>query len=152
MGDFRPRHKLKWHLSLSPPDAWVWHHYLVASLGWEDDQMEPPPAGHQLFLQHCHLCLPGESTDGRHQICNYFEWIKRNIWFSHYSKLLETCRHLHQDLSYDGILAGLPGAWLVKKICFICMQSHNFKKDLILKFKTILRTCFFFMIASTIYE
>ena len=30
------------------------------------------------------------------------------------------------------------------------MQSQNFKKDLILKFKTISRTCFIFMIAFTI--
>ena len=36
---------------------------------------------------------------------------------------------LHQDLSYGDILAGRPGAWLVKKKKkFICMQSQNFKK------------------------
>ena len=59
---------------------------------------------------------------------------------------------LHQDLSYDEILAGRPGAWLVKKICFICMQLQNFKLDLILIFKTFSRTCFIFMIALTVYE
>ena len=31
---------------------------------------------------------------------------------------------VYQDLSYGGILACRPGAWLVKKICFICMQSQ----------------------------
>ena len=29
---------------------------------------------------------------------------------------------LDRDLSYGEILAGQPGAWLVKKIFFICMQ------------------------------
>ena len=47
---------------------------------------------------------------------------------------------LHQDLSYGELLAGQPGAWLVRNIC---MQSQNFKKDLMLKLKTISRTCFF---------
>ena len=55
-----------------------------------------------------------------------------------------------QDLSNGEILAGRPGAWLVKKRKFICMQSQNFQKDLILKFKTISRTCFVFMIALTV--
>ena len=59
---------------------------------------------------------------------------------------------IYQDLSYDEILAGRPGAWLVKNICFICMQSQNFNNDFILKFKTISRTCFIFMIALTVYE
>ena len=35
---------------------------------------------------------------------------------------------INQDLSYDESLSGQPGAWLVKKIFFICMQSQNFKK------------------------
>ena len=39
-----------------------------------------------------------------------------------------------------------------EKICFICMKSQNFKKYLILKFKTIFKTCFIFMIALTVYE
>ena len=59
---------------------------------------------------------------------------------------------LNQDLNYDESLSGRPGAWLVKKNIFICMQSQNFKKDLILKFKTISKTCFIFMIALTVYE
>ena len=59
---------------------------------------------------------------------------------------------IYRDLSYGEILAGRPGAWLVKKIWFICMQSQIFKKYLILKFKTISRTCFIFMIALTVYE
>ena len=38
-------------------------------------------------------------------------------------------RHLlYQYLSYGGILAGRPGAWLVTKICFICMQSQISKR------------------------
>ena len=68
------------------------------------------------------------------------------------TKVLNRKKNIYQDLSYDGILAGRPGAWLGKKICFVCMQSKNFKKDLILKFKTISRTCFIFMIALTVYE
>ena len=44
---------------------------------------------------------------------------------------------LDRDLNYGEILAGHTGAWLVKKISFMCMQSQNFKTDLILKFKTI---------------
>ena len=59
---------------------------------------------------------------------------------------------IYQDLSYGEILAGQPEAWLVKKIFFVCMQSQNFKKNLILKFKTISKTCFIFMIALTVYE
>ena len=35
---------------------------------------------------------------------------------------------LYQDLSYDESLSGQPGAWLVKKNIFICMQSQNIKK------------------------
>ena len=35
---------------------------------------------------------------------------------------------VYQDLSHDGILAGRPGAWLVKTNCFICRQSQNLKK------------------------
>ena len=54
---------------------------------------------------------------------------------------------LYQDLIYSEILSGRLGAWLVNKIRCICMQSQNFKKDLILKFKTISRRCFIFMIA-----
>ena len=37
-------------------------------------------------------------------------------------------KKIHQDLSYDDSLSGRPGAWLVKKIFFICMQSQNLKK------------------------
>ena len=57
--------------------------------------------------------------------------------------------NIYQYLSYGEILAGQPEAWHVK--CFICMKSHNFKKDLILKFKMIARTCFIFMIAFMVY-
>ena len=35
---------------------------------------------------------------------------------------------LYQDLSYDESFSGQPGAWRVKKIFFICMQSQNFKE------------------------
>ena len=62
------------------------------------------------------------------------------------------CQRLYQDLRQGEILAGRPGAWLVKKKCFKCMQSQNLKKDLILKFKMISRTSFVFMIASMVYE
>ena len=30
--------------------------------------------------------------------------------------------NIYQDLSYGELLAAQPGAWLVKKICFLCMQ------------------------------
>jgi len=55
-------------------------------------------------------------------------------------------------LSYGEILAGRPGAWLVKKLFFICMQSKKLKRELMLKFKMISRTCLVFMIAFTVYE
>ena len=58
---------------------------------------------------------------------------------------------LDRDLNYGEILAGHTGAWLVKKISFMCMQSQNFKTDLILRFKMISRTCFVFMIAFAVY-
>ena len=35
---------------------------------------------------------------------------------------------------------------------FVCMQSQSFKKNLILKFKIIHRTCFVFLIALMVYE
>ena len=35
--------------------------------------------------------------------------------------------YIDNDLSYGEILAGRPGAWLVKQICFICMQSKKSK-------------------------
>ena len=60
--------------------------------------------------------------------------------------------YLYQDLSYDEILAGRPEAWLVKKICIICMQSQNLKKYLILKFKVISRTSIVFNIAFMVNE
>ena len=50
------------------------------------------------------------------------------------------------------ILAGRPEARFVKKIFCLCMPSQNFKKDLILKFKIISRTCFVLMIALMLYE
>ena len=59
---------------------------------------------------------------------------------------------IDQYLSYGEILASRPGAWIVKKNVFKCMQSQNFKTNLILKFKSMNRTCFVFMIALTVYE
>ena len=61
-------------------------------------------------------------------------------------------QRLNQDLSYVEILAGRPGAWLVKKIFFICMQSKKLKRKLKLKFKMISRKCLNFMIAFLVYE
>ena len=46
----------------------------------------------------------------------------------------KTGRFLYQDLSDDESLTGQPGDWLVRKNIFMCMQSQNFKKYLILKF------------------
>ena len=66
--------------------------------------------------------------------------------------MTELQSNIDRDLSYGEILAGLPEAWLVKKIFYLCMQSQNFRKDLILKFKIISRTCFVFMIALMVYE
>ena len=57
---------------------------------------------------------------------------------------------IYQDLSFGEILAGQPGAWLVKTICFICMKSQNFKKDL--NSKQFPEQVSFFMIALTVYE
>ena len=68
-----------------------------------------------------------------------------------YGWKLSVCE-IYQDLSYDDSLSGRPGAWLVKKIFFICMQSQNLKKNLILKFKIISRTSFVFIIAFMVYE
>ena len=65
---------------------------------------------------------------------------------------IQTQYFIDQDWSYNESLSGRPGAWLVKKIFFVCMQSQNFKKDFILKFKMILRTSFVFMIAFMVYE
>ena len=79
-------------------------------------------------------------------------WKQYNYWVVHENFKISFYFYIYQDLNYVGILAGRPGAWLVKKICFICMQSQNFKKNLILKFKTISRRCFIFMIALTVYE
>ena len=66
-----------------------------------------------------------------------FEIISKlgSIWdhFRPFGRILKSGL-LYRDLSYGEILVGRPGAWLVKKIFFICMQSQNFKKDLILKF------------------
>ena len=44
------------------------------------------------------------------------------------SLILHVKNLIYQDLSYGEILASRPGAWLVKKTCFICMQSKQFKK------------------------
>ena len=55
-------------------------------------------------------------------------------------------------MSYGEILAGRPGAWLVKKNIFYMHEIKKVKKELRLKFKLISRTCFNFMIASMVYE
>ena len=59
---------------------------------------------------------------------------------------------LDHNLEYDDTKSGRLEDWLVKKIFFICIQSKKFKKELILKFKMISRTCLFFMMAFMVYE
>ena len=65
-----------------------------------------------------------------------FNILQRQLW------TYKSVRHHHypvdQDLSYGEILAGRPGAWLVKKIYFIYMQSKKIKMELMMKFKMIL--------------
>ena len=59
---------------------------------------------------------------------------------------------LDHNLSYGEHLAVQPGAWLVKKV-FLCACNHKSEeKKVILKFKTIARTYFVFLIAFTVYE
>ena len=57
---------------------------------------------------------------------------------------------MHQDLSYGEILFGQPGARLVKKIFLYTHKSEE--KELILKFKTIFRIGFIFLIFITVHE
>ena len=57
---------------------------------------------------------------------------------------------IYQDLSYGEILAGRPGAWLVKKNIFHMHAITKLKKYLI--FKIISRTSLVFMIAFMVYE
>ena len=59
---------------------------------------------------------------------------------------------LYHNLEHVGTKSGQLRYWLVKKIYFICMQSKKFKKELMLKFKMISRTCLIFMIAFTVYD
>ena len=59
---------------------------------------------------------------------------------------------LNQDLSYGDILAGRPGAWLLKTNIFYMHAIKKVLKKHMLKFKTISRTCKIFMIAFTVYE
>ena len=58
---------------------------------------------------------------------------------------------INHNLEYGDTKSGQLEDWLVKKK-FICMQSKKFKKELMLKFKMISRTCLVFMIAFTVYE
>ena len=57
-----------------------------------------------------------------------------------------------QDWSYGEILAGRPGAWLVKKFILYACNQKKLKRKLILKFKMITKTCLNFMIAFMVYE
>ena len=41
--------------------------------------------------------------------------------------------NINYGSNYGDILACQPGAWLVKKICLICMQSQNFIKRQVTK-------------------
>ena len=59
-------------------------------------------------------------------------------------------KKIHQDLSYDDSLSGRPGAWLVK-FFFYMHAITKLKNNLILKFKMISRTSFFF-IAFMVYQ
>ena len=59
---------------------------------------------------------------------------------------------VYHNLEYGDTKSGQLRYWLVNKIFFICMQSKKFKKELMLKFKMIFRTCLNFMIAFIVYE
>ena len=54
-----------------------------------------------------------------------FLWDLWHLWHNMIYKNLDLV--LNQYLIYGEILAGRPGAWLVKKISFLCMQSQNFQ-------------------------
>ena len=58
--------------------------------------------------------------------------------------LISLFTNLNQDLSYGEMFSGQTVDWLVNKKMFICMLSQKVKKNLILKFKYISRTCFFY--------
>ena len=83
---------------------------------------------HEILLYRA--CVPCKSMSMLWRICLY-EWRGACVLGCFILTLFQNKfwpNPLHQDLSYDGILASRPEAWLVKKICFICMQSQNFKK------------------------
>ena len=60
--------------------------------------------------------------------------------------------YLDHNLEYGQTKSGQLGDWLVKEKKKLCMQSKKLKKELMLNFKMISRTCFIFMIAFTVYE
>ena len=64
-------------------------------------------------------------------------------------KFIQT--NIDQDLSYGEILVGRPGAWLVKFFLYAC-NKKKLKRDLMLTFKMISRTCLNCMIAFMVYE
>ena len=59
---------------------------------------------------------------------------------------------LNQDLSYGEILAGRPGAWLVKKIYFHMHAIKKVKKGTYIEIKNNFQNMFRFMIAFMVYE
>ena len=60
--------------------------------------------------------------------------------------------YINHDLSYGDILSGQHGARLVKKYFVYLCNNKMAKKEVILKFKTISRTGFVFLIAFMVYE
>ena len=96
-----------------------------------------------------------------------FAWdFKQNIWWFGEIEIYKNWKEehvfkknthykatpVHHNLEYGDIKSGQLEDWLVKKIFFICMQSKKFKKELMLKFKMISRTCLNFMIVFMVYE
>ena len=57
---------------------------------------------------------------------------------------------MYQNL--NEILSGKSGAWHMKKVVFLCMQSKSGEHEVILIFKTIFKTDLVFLIAITVYE
>ena len=59
-----------------------------------------------------------------------FYWLDGTDWLTDWL----TDWHINQDLSYGEILAGQPGAWLVKKYIFYACNHKISKRNFILKF------------------
>ena len=108
-----------------PPDTYKSQHYNNQISDWTNRnkmKINEEKSNYIIFSKSnekfaIQLAINGKTLERQLEINHLGVWISEDMRWD---------KHINQDLSFDGILASRPGAWLVKKIFFICMQSKKF--------------------------